>query len=138
MNSSFEIYVEVYPTDPSMFVNVSSTNTPKIWNYSGEYSTAENITGFENELNEALEICSPDGEGYCNISFIVHSDSEGELKLSDLKIYYEIIDNPPNVTLVSPLDKNVSSIGNVTFVCNMTDDEGLFNVTLYTNINGTW
>lgn len=138
VNSSAEIYSEVYPSNSSMFINVSSISTPKIWNYSGEYSIVENITEFEDELNDALNNCTADGEGYCNISLIVHSDSAGELKLSDIKIYYEITDNPPNVSLISPSNNNVSSTGNVTFVCNVTDDEELSNITLYTNISGTW
>lgn len=42
----------------------------------------------------------------------------------------------PNVTLASPNDGVVYTTSNITFVCNATDDENVFNISLYTNING--
>ena len=45
-----------------------------------------------------------------------------------------IVDNPPNVTLVSPSDNYVNDTSdplNVTFECNATDNVGLENISLY-------
>ena len=76
--------------------------------------------------------------GIFDIPLAFSSDGVGILESSGIEVYYEIIDGLPNVTLISPSDNNISTTGNITFVCNVTDDEGLSNVTLYTNINGTW
>jgi hypothetical protein len=45
---------------------------------------------------------------------------------------------PPTVTLVSPSDGNVSSTNNITFVCNVSDDEKVYNVSLFNDINGSF
>ena len=45
---------------------------------------------------------------------------------------------PPTVILVSPADDYVDTDGNITFVCNATDNYGLANITLWTNISGNW
>ena len=45
--------------------------------------------------------------------------------------------NAPNVTLNYPLDYSSVDV-NVTFNCSATDDLGLVNITLYTNISGQW
>lgn len=44
----------------------------------------------------------------------------------------------PNVTLISPLNNNVSTTKNILFNCSATDDYKLVNITLYHNISGTW
>ncbi len=44
----------------------------------------------------------------------------------------------PSVTLVSPGDGNVSSASNMTFVCNASDDGNVYNVSLFTDINGSF
>ncbi|MBI2653248.1 hypothetical protein HYX02_00405 [Candidatus Woesearchaeota archaeon] len=46
---------------------------------------------------------------------------------------------PPIVTLVSPLNNNISTTGNLIFNCSATDfNENLKNITLYHNISGVW
>lgn len=44
----------------------------------------------------------------------------------------------PNVTLVSPAGENISTSSSVNFLCNVTDDENAFNISLYTNISGVF
>lgn len=44
----------------------------------------------------------------------------------------------PNVTLVSPSDNNISVLNNVTFICNVTDDENVYRVSLYNDVNETF
>lgn len=43
----------------------------------------------------------------------------------------------PNVTLVSPQDGNISK-GNLTFFCNVSDDESIFNISLITDFTGNF
>ncbi|MBI2044819.1 DNRLRE domain-containing protein, partial [Candidatus Pacearchaeota archaeon] len=49
-------------------------------------------------------------------------------------------DNPPSVTLVNPIDGFVNNSYpiNVSFTCNVIDDIGIANVSLYTNTTGSW
>ncbi len=44
----------------------------------------------------------------------------------------------PNVTLVSPNNENISVSNNVTFICNVTDSENVYNISLFSDINGTF
>lgn len=44
----------------------------------------------------------------------------------------------PNVSSVSPIDNYSTTSTVVTFTCNATDNINLKNITLYTNISGTW
>src|SRR3989338_6740689 len=45
---------------------------------------------------------------------------------------------PPNVTLVAPASGNISTLSNVTFNCSASGDRNIYNISLYTNINGTF
>ncbi|MFH1455838.1 MAG: hypothetical protein ABIF40_02725 [archaeon] len=45
---------------------------------------------------------------------------------------------PPEVSLGSPIDNYNSSINNVTIYCNATDNVQLSNITLWTNVTGSW
>ncbi len=47
-------------------------------------------------------------------------------------------DDPPSVTLQSPADNYVYTTSSVTFNCSAADDNGLRNLSLYTNTTGTW
>lgn len=53
-------------------------------------------------------------------------------------ITINVVDDLPIVSLISPLNNNISTTGNVTFNCSATDDFDLDNITLYHNISGTW
>ncbi len=132
-NKTIEIDNRNYTSNVSMHLN-----NVNVWNYTRYFRVEETTDNFAQELNDALVNCTPDGEGYCNISLTLHSDSKGKLKLSAVEIYYNLTNNPPNVTLISPLDNNISITKNITLICNVTDEEALSNITLYTNINGTW
>lgn len=48
------------------------------------------------------------------------------------------VDNPPTTTLVSPADGNITTIKDVNFTCNATDDLQLSNITFYWNYTGSW
>ncbi|HDK41960.1 MAG TPA: VCBS repeat-containing protein, partial [Candidatus Pacearchaeota archaeon] len=44
----------------------------------------------------------------------------------------------PTVNLISPANASTDTDGNITFIYNATDNVGIANCSLYTNINGTW
>ncbi|MCK4714192.1 MAG: hypothetical protein KAT35_01340, partial [Candidatus Aenigmarchaeota archaeon] len=44
----------------------------------------------------------------------------------------------PNVTLTSPGNGSVQITSNFTLACNVTDDENVFNVSLFTSISGSF
>ncbi|HDK42557.1 MAG TPA: hypothetical protein ENG87_04205, partial [Candidatus Pacearchaeota archaeon] len=44
----------------------------------------------------------------------------------------------PTVNLISPANASTDTDGNVTFVYNATDNVGIANCSIYTDINGTW
>ncbi len=59
--------------------------------------------------------------------------------LHTVKISYTDIDQIPLVVLDYPLDgDDMVDFSNVVFSCNLSDDDGLRNVTLYSDYNGSW
>lgn len=44
----------------------------------------------------------------------------------------------PNITLVFPLNGNITTIKDINFTCNATDDLQLSNITFYWNYSGVW
>jgi parallel beta-helix repeat protein len=55
-----------------------------------------------------------------------------------LEVYDIVIDNPPTVTLGSPNDGFTTVTGSASFDCSAIDDNSVTDITLYTNISGTW
>lgn len=72
-------------------------NNTKIWNYTGEFNTTEELSDYSNVLNEAINKGSCDCSGCsivgynCSIPFIFHSDTAGILNyfLKDFSIISE-------------------------------------------------
>ncbi|MEM5798346.1 MAG: hypothetical protein QXG26_03025, partial [Candidatus Aenigmatarchaeota archaeon] len=54
---------------------------------------------------------------------------------ANISVWYNL---PPNVTLVSPPDGNVTTSNAVNFTCNATDDLQLSSITFYWNYSGSW
>ncbi|MBN2331153.1 MAG: hypothetical protein JXC85_05040 [Candidatus Aenigmarchaeota archaeon] len=44
----------------------------------------------------------------------------------------------PNVTLVSPANGNATTLDNITFICNASDDENVNRISFYHDMNGTF
>jgi len=107
--------------NPKMYVEDSLA-----WSSDGYYSDAEIITSFADELSNALQSCTADVEGYCNISLKFSSDSNGKLNLSGLGIYYEAQTpdtTPPSLNILSPI--NNTSYNNTNVDLNWTSDENV-------------
>lgn len=76
------------------------------WQKSSYFSDSEFVVDFSDELQDALDSCTADAEGYCNISLNFSSSTEGRLNLSDVEVYYTDQIPPIEVTSLSQLDTN--------------------------------
>jgi len=74
-----------YTQNVSLFVN-----DVNVWNQTDYFARTETSDDFTDELNNALDSCTADAQGYCDIPIIVHSDSEGRINITDINIYYNI------------------------------------------------
>ena len=108
-------YCKVTPSDGLLFgTKQQSSNTVVILNTtqnpafyventlvsaeSGYFGTEKNIIDFNQELNNALNDCTQDAEGFCNISLTFSSNNTGLLNLTDLGVYYTEGPTPPDTT----------------------------------------
>ncbi|MFC1753477.1 Ig-like domain-containing protein [Thermoproteota archaeon] len=79
----------------------------------------------------------PDILGQFNITWFAN-DTNNNINNSETTYFLAIDAVPANVSLVSPYDGYSTTSPNVSLVCNATDYYGVVNITLYTNINGSW
>ncbi len=66
------------------------------------------------------------------------SATSNTVTLTVVEVEGEGGDNPPIVILDLPLDSFNDTDGFINFTCNASDDFGLRNISLYTNISGSW
>jgi len=64
-------------------------------NPNGYYNDETDLIDFNEELNNALDSCVPDAQGYCNITMSYSSNTNGRVNLSKLEVYYWV----NNITL---------------------------------------
>lgn len=64
------------------------TDSTYILNDSGFFVGPESINGFESILENKLQTCQADAQGYCLITLNFTSNTIGKLNLSDLKVQY--------------------------------------------------
>ncbi|MBI2135952.1 hypothetical protein HYU06_02695, partial [Candidatus Woesearchaeota archaeon] len=81
-------------SNPKMYVE-----SQQAWNKAGSWAGEEYVYDFEDELNNALDSCTADSEGYCNITLSFSSDTNGTLNLSNMEIYYVIPTSESNITI---------------------------------------
>jgi hypothetical protein len=62
----------------------------------------------------------------------------GTLVVDDIPSPAQEQDDPPQVSLLSPDDSSVLSSGDVELACEVSDDNDIANITLFTNIGGPW
>jgi len=118
-------YCKVTPNDgltngtkvqSSNTVNISSTiqspimyvDNTAVWNSTG-YFEEETVLNFNQELENALDSCTADADGYCNISLTFSSDAIGLLNLTDMEIYYESSEADVSNISISSLSSIYSS-----------------------------
>lgn len=76
-----------------------------------------------------------------NITYSNESSFNSNLNVNNLTIEFELIgvpDNPPNVSLISPLNNTITQDTSIQFICNASDDFLIVNVTLYHNLSGSF
>jgi len=67
----------------------------KDWEFSGEFNQSDNrTTDFTSEIQDYLDSCSSDSDGYCTVPLVHGSDRAGILEASDLEINYTVTFNP--------------------------------------------
>ena len=101
-------YCKVKPSDGLLFGNqIQSQNNVTIlttvkdptftisgfpvWSKTGYYGDLEEITGFNQQLNDALSACTPDQSGMCDINLTFTSNATGVMDLSQLEIFHTTI-----------------------------------------------
>lgn len=65
-------------------------------------------------------------------------DSLGDKNTTRTIINIDEVDDYPITVIISPQNGTIDNSGNITFIANSSDAEGLVNISLYTNITGTW
>jgi len=104
-------------------------------NQSFSLNQTTNITGLTNSSNWILNLTNGNYTWNC-----LACDNASQCEFADenrsAQVNYDV--SKPLVTLISPIKGQVSSTGNVSFICNATDDLQLTNMTFYWDYNGSW
>jgi len=121
--SSSTVSISTTVSSPKIYVEDSLT-----WSSEDYYSGSEIITDVTGGLNNALQSCTPDEEGYCNIPITFSSDSTGKLAISDLGIYYEEqeINLPPILDPIQDMTVNETDLVNITVNAIDLDNDPLY------------
>jgi hypothetical protein len=126
------------PSNPYLYVSSS-----KVWNYSGNFVSAEYTNNFPSVLNSALNSgdcdctgCSLSGTN-CSIPFIFHSDTSGILTYSNINVTLELnyilqitdptTENPKSVTSGDNISITFNALENG---ANLTTGIAINNVTI--------
>jgi len=63
-------------------------NNVAVFNNSGSFNTTKTTNDFAQEINNFIENCIADAEGYCNIPLSLHSDSAGNINISNIDVNF--------------------------------------------------
>lgn len=74
--------------DPTLFVDGNLS-----WSKDSYYNGPEHIYSWTEELQNALDSCTADSEGYCNIPLMFFSNASGVMNVTGLKIYGNVTTN---------------------------------------------
>ena len=115
----------------SLYCCKGSSCTPTVFNHDFCYATGDNYPydlfcvgqATREEGTQTVRCRIYDGDDYSSIQ----SDT-----------YEAYIDDPPNATLISPMNNSVDEDGIINFNCSAVDDFNLNSVTLYGNWSGGW
>lgn len=75
-------------TNPYLFVGTPDATWD--WNHTNEtiFNSTASVSDFSTSLQSAVDSCSPDTNGYCNVSLLFHSDTAGKIEISNINISY--------------------------------------------------
>jgi len=85
-----------YPTNPSIDVGNDGDSD---WNYTGVYNFTNRTLDFSSEIQDFLDSCTADVNGYCNVTVNVSSESAGIIGLNTIHISYDFV-TKKNYTIV--------------------------------------
>jgi len=88
-----------YPSD--LYIDTGGSGAPTEWNHTKELNESNSpvrINLGKSEINNYLESCNPDEDGYCYVPFKVYTETPGKIKLSDLAVDAIANWNPVNIT----------------------------------------
>ncbi|OYT55227.1 MAG: hypothetical protein B6U72_00305, partial [Candidatus Altiarchaeales archaeon ex4484_2] len=60
-----------------------------IYSRSGDFTGSTVLSNFSEHVNDYLKNCSPDEGGYCMVPLVFHSDSPGQVKVSEINVGYK-------------------------------------------------
>ncbi len=75
---------EYFPTNP--YLNIGNDSDTE-WSYSGKFRTKQNITS-NSEIQQFINNCQPNENGFCYLPLLFHSDFQGILKINYINITY--------------------------------------------------
>ncbi|MBI2548903.1 PGF-pre-PGF domain-containing protein [Candidatus Woesearchaeota archaeon] len=88
-------------------------------------------------INESLYAKSASSDSLTVTYTLLANDSNGQIQ--QVQGSFEVLDGNPVVSLITPADGTYFASPNVTLTCNVTDPTAnLYNITIYTNISGTF
>jgi hypothetical protein len=140
INQGDAVKLSAYWTDDvALNTAILATNETGAWaNKTANYSSPMLISGTGNWSNFTWNNASV-ASGTLVGWRIYANDTSGNWNVTGILAFnVTVIDNPPNTTLVSPFDGTLTTIQNISFICNATDDKNLANITFYWNYSGTW
>jgi len=136
--SDGEFYVLNLSKDYTQNVTMS-VNSVEVWSHSGYFIGTETTNDFSEELNDALNDCTADEEGYCDIPITLHSDNAGRINVSNISIYYNITEyvwDTKNLAELSTYKVRIkSSDGYLNSSWNESDEDFTINRYDYLKIN---
>jgi hypothetical protein len=88
LDAVYKHYMIRYPIDPYMTIGENQT-----WNYSGVFNTTDQTDDFHEVLQDAVDSCTPDGDGYCTIPIYL-TGTEGWINITRIEINYTSNLNP--------------------------------------------
>ncbi|MEM5776848.1 MAG: helicase HerA-like domain-containing protein [Candidatus Aenigmatarchaeota archaeon] len=83
-NTLYVLNFEYFPTNPYLDIGNDSDYE---WQYTGKFRSKINIAP-NSEIQEFLNNCEPDKQGYCVLPLVFYSDFPGILKISFINISY--------------------------------------------------
>ncbi|MDX1278568.1 DNRLRE domain-containing protein [Oceanihabitans sediminis] len=84
------------PTD--VWVEVGTLDGDYEFNYTGDYTTDTTMDDFATQMNDYLDTCTEDSDGYCLVPIYIYSANLGNMTLDALEVNYTYSVNPINVS----------------------------------------
>lgn len=79
--------INSYPQNP--YLEIGTSGGLREWSFGGEFSARDTPTvDLSSVINAYVSDCIPDANNYCVVALILHSDTAGILKVSDINVMY--------------------------------------------------